>query len=119
MYGHLLQIFQNLISNGLKYNNESMPIIKVACELKDQTYFFSFRDNGIGLNMDYQHKIFEAFQRLHGKDKYEGTGIGLAICKKLITQNRGDIWVESTPGEGSTFYISLPAVVDEPVVMVS
>ena len=113
---HLLQVFQNLITNGLKYNSKEMPIIKIACERKEKSFVFSFRDNGIGIKKEYQEKIFEAFQRLHGKDKYEGTGIGLAICKKLVTNYNGEIWVDSQTNEGSTFYISLPATSEEPIM---
>ncbi len=114
---HLHQIFQNLITNGLKYNTKEMPIIKISCARKENSYVFSFRDNGIGINKEYQEKIFEAFQRLHGKDQYEGTGIGLAICKKLVTNYSGEIWVDSQAGEGSTFYISLPATSEKPIMV--
>ncbi len=106
---HLSQIFQNLISNALKYNNNDKPTVLIDCREKEGKYVFGVHDNGIGLDMNFKEKIFEAFQRLHGKQNYEGSGIGLAICKKLIEQYGGEIWVESEIGQGSRFFFSLPA----------
>lgn len=105
---HLYQIFQNLLVNGLKYNTQLEPQINIGWERDGSFYRFEVRDNGIGIDPSYHHKIFEAFQRLHRTDEFEGTGIGLAICKKLVTQYGGDIWVESTVGQGSAFYFSFP-----------
>ncbi len=110
---HILQVFQNLISNGLKYNENPNPIVHISYLRQQNHYQFIIRDNGIGIDMQYQEKIFEVFQRLHGKESYEGTGIGLAICKKLTTQYGGDIWLESEVGKGSCFYFSLPMPEEE------
>ncbi|MFK7773387.1 MAG: ATP-binding protein [Saprospiraceae bacterium] len=106
---HLNQLFQNLISNSIKYTNQDNPIVEIGCKKdfqgNDLVYFV--KDNGIGIDMEFKERVFEIFKRLHGKDEYEGTGVGLAICKKIVNQNNGDIWVESEVGEGATFYFTL------------
>ncbi len=104
---HFTQLFQNLITNGLKYNKSTTPIINISCSENAHHYLFSVKDNGIGLDMIYKDKIFDMFQRLHGKEEYQGTGIGLAICKKIVHQYDGEIWVESELGKGTTFFFSL------------
>ena len=102
-------LFQNLISNAIKYQNENQrPIIEISFEEKELEWEFKVKDNGIGFEMRYQEKIFEMFQRLHAKNEYEGTGIGLAICKKIIDNHEGYIQVSSILGKGSTFTIYLP-----------
>lgn len=107
----LSRVFQNLIENGIKYRSEDRPIeIRIAVELGDNEWLFSVADNGIGMEEQYLDRIFGVFQRLHGRDKYEGTGIGLAVVKRIIVRHGGRIWVESTFGEGSTFYFTLPIV---------
>jgi light-regulated signal transduction histidine kinase (bacteriophytochrome) len=105
---HLQQIFQNLIGNALKYRSEKQPLIQVAAEKRDRQWLFSVRDNGIGIDSEYREQIFGLFKRLHAGDGYSGTGIGLAICKRTVERYGGRIWVESTPGESSTFYFTLP-----------
>ena len=104
----LTQIFQNLIGNGIKFQGNEEPQIHIsATQLKD-TWQFSVRDNGIGIEPQYFERIFLIFQRLHTRREYSGTGIGLALCKKIIERHRGSIWVESHPNEGSTFHFTLP-----------
>jgi len=105
----LMQVFQNLISNGLKYQKSgAKPVIDIVCKEKDSAYEFSVRDNGIGISSEFYDKIFIVFQRLHNKGEYSGTGMGLAITKKIVENMGGRIWVESADGMGSTFYFTIP-----------
>jgi light-regulated signal transduction histidine kinase (bacteriophytochrome) len=104
----ILQLFQNLVGNALKYNNSLPPQIEVGYTEESTTYQFYVKDNGIGIDPKYFDKIFIVFQRLHNKSEYSGTGIGLSICKKIISQHGGRIWVESEQGQGATFYFTIP-----------
>jgi light-regulated signal transduction histidine kinase (bacteriophytochrome) len=104
----LKQLFQNLIGNGLKYNKSAAPLVEVGCQDRGNQWEFFVRDNGIGIDKMYFDKIFVIFQRLHQRNEYSGTGIGLAICKKIVDRHRGTIWVESQENEGSTFYFTIP-----------
>lgn len=105
----LTQLFQNLVGNGIKYQNGGTPKIHVSALRAGGQWMFSVRDNGIGIDPQYFEKIFGMFQRLHGREEFAGTGIGLAICKKIVDRHGGDITVESQPGQGATFRFTLPA----------
>ena len=105
----MVQLFQNLISNGIKFRKEECaPQINVSVCDAGHEWQFSVKDNGIGFEQQYEDRIFVIFQRLHTKDKYTGTGIGLAVSKRIIERHGGRIWVESVPGEGATFYFTIP-----------
>ena len=104
----LTQLFQNLIGNAFKYRSKESPVVNISCDEVDIFYKFAITDNGIGIDPKFYNKIFIIFQRLHTREQYSGTGIGLAICKKIIDKHGGKIWVSSVPGQGSTFYFTLP-----------
>lgn len=109
--GHYTQLFllcKNLIENGIKYNQSAIPQVWISCELNAKDHIIKIRDNGIGIDQEFHHKIFEMFGRLHDREKYQGSGMGLAICKKILQRLGGDIWIESHPGQGSCFFFSLP-----------
>jgi len=104
----LAQLFQHLIGNALKFRGERQPEIHIGVKQQDGEWAFRVRDNGIGIEEQYAERIFVIFQRLHTREQYPGTGIGLAICKKIIERHKGRIWMESAPGEGTTFFFTLP-----------
>jgi len=106
---HLLQLMQNLIGNGLKFiPKDRLPIITVKTKLTSDAFIISVTDNGIGINKDYSHKVFNLFHQLNKRAGYEGTGIGLTICKNIVDKYNGKIWFDSVLTEGTTFHISLP-----------
>jgi PAS domain S-box-containing protein len=104
----LSQLFQNLISNAIKFQNDTPPVIHISVEKQEGVWLFSVKDNGIGIDPQSSTRIFDVFQRLHNRDTYPGTGIGLAICKKIVERHGGKIWVQSQPTMGATFYFTLP-----------
>ena len=104
----MIQLFQNLISNAIKYRAEECPKIQISADKEDNQWLFGVKDNGIGISKNHLEKIFTIFQRLHTHEEYEGTGIGLAIAQKIVHQHGGQIWAESQPGDGTSFYFTIP-----------
>jgi two-component system, chemotaxis family, sensor kinase Cph1 len=104
----IMQLFQNLIANAIKFRSEKKLEIQINAERIEDAWLFSVKDNGIGIDLQFHDRIFVIFQRLHPRDEYPGTGMGLAICKKIVESHRGRIWVESELGQGATFYFTIP-----------
>jgi len=106
--GQLEQLFQNLLSNALKFKNQRPPRLHISADEQKDEWLLGFRDNGIGIDPQAADRVFLMFQRLHTQQEYPGTGIGLAVCKRIVSRHGGRIWVESQPGEGSTFFVAFP-----------
>ena len=112
----MMHVFQNLVSNGIKFNDKESPKVNISVKEDEDGWIFSVSDNGIGIAPEYQEQIFEIFKRLHDRDEYPGTGIGLAICQKIIEHHGGNIWVESSKGNGSIFYFNIPNIQKEIII---
>jgi chemotaxis family two-component system sensor kinase Cph1 len=104
----MVQVFQNLVGNGIKFKGADPPRVHVSAVRNADDWVFSVRDNGIGIEPRYAERIFVIFQRLHRPEDYPGNGIGLALCRKIVERHGGEIWLESQPGQGSTFFFSIP-----------
>ena len=111
----MMQLFQNLIGNGIKFKGAEPPRVHITASRNGKEWTFSVRDNGIGFEPQYADRIFSVFQRLHSRDEYQGNGIGLSICRKIVERHQGRIWAESIPGSGATFYFTMPAAGPPPV----
>ncbi len=111
--GQLVQVFQNLIANAIKFRGPEPPRIHITAEPQDEGWRFAVRDNGLGIAKEHQERIFTIFQRLQPRAEYPGTGIGLAICKKIVERHGGRIWVDSELGKGSTFYFTITGKIGE------
>jgi len=104
----LIQVFQNLISNAIKFKSDQSPVVSIDCKEEGNYWLFEVRDNGIGFDLKYAERVFVIFQRLHSREVFPGSGIGLAVCKKIIERHGGRIWVETAPGKGAAFYFTMP-----------
>jgi light-regulated signal transduction histidine kinase (bacteriophytochrome) len=107
----LSQLLQNLVGNAIKFHGAKAPRVHLAACERDGEWVFTVKDNGIGIGPDYFDRIFVIFQRLHAAADYPGTGIGLAVCKRIVERHGGRIWVESQPGNGATFSFSIPKAI--------
>ena len=104
----MTELLQNLISNAIKFHSQEPPLVHISAQQAGSEWVFSVQDNGIGIDAKYLDRIFAIFQRLHPSDQYAGSGIGLAVCKRVAERHGGRIWCESEPGKGTTFFFSVP-----------
>ena len=113
----MVHLFQNLVSNAIKFRSREHPVVTISCETRDDQFLLAFQDNGIGIPQEFTERIFELGRRVHTREEYPGSGIGLALCRRIVERHGGRIWCVSREGEGSTFYVLLPrpaAVVARP-----
>jgi len=101
------QVLQNLIGNSIKFHGDKPPRIHISAQELENEWLFTIKDNSIGIDLRHQQQIFSIFKRLHTREEYPGTGIGLSICKRIVERHGGHIWLESEPGKGSTFYFTI------------
>ncbi|MDH5716356.1 MAG: ATP-binding protein [Spirochaetia bacterium] len=105
---HILRLFQNLIENAIKFRNEKEPEITIGAKEKNNEFIFEIQDNGIGIDPEHSKNVFQAFKRMHNRQKYPGTGIGLSQCKKIVEAHNGKIWIESNVNHGTSVFFSIP-----------
>ncbi|MGA3193338.1 MAG: ATP-binding protein, partial [Candidatus Bathyarchaeia archaeon] len=103
----ITELYQNLIGNAVKFRADQRPIIRLTFEERNGDQIFGVKDNGIGIEPKYAQEVFKPFRKLHGRSSYEGSGIGLAICRKIVNRHRGKIWVDSEPGKGAHFQFTI------------
>jgi light-regulated signal transduction histidine kinase (bacteriophytochrome) len=109
-HSQLVQLLQNLVGNAIKYRSAATPRIEITAQRQNDKWLFIVADNGLGIEAEYFHRVFAIFQRLHTRDEYPGTGIGLALCRRIVEQAGGSIWIKSEIGKGSRFFFTLPEV---------
>ena len=107
-FATLVELFQNLLANAIKFRGPTNPVVQVSCSDVGSDFQITVRDNGIGIDPSYHEQIFRVFQRLHSREEYSGTGIGLAICKRIAEHHGGRLWVESVLGRGAAFHVTFP-----------
>ena len=108
--GQLAQVFQNLIGNAIKFKSSERPVVEITVVKQNGNWLFTIKDNGLGFDQEHAERIFVIFQRLQGREEHKGTGIGLALCKKIIERHGGTIWAQSEKGKGSTFSFTIPVI---------
>jgi signal transduction histidine kinase len=112
----LTELFENLIANAMKFRSSKTPLIHIGVEGDSQRWRFSIRDNGIGMEPRFAKRIFQPFRRLHTREEYAGSGMGLAICRRIVERHGGTIWTEAEPRAGATFYFTLSRELNTPVI---
>jgi signal transduction histidine kinase len=108
----MVHLFQNLVSNAIKFRSREHPVVTISCEARHNQFLLAFHDNGIGIPQEFTERIFDLGRRLHTREEYPGSGIGLALCRRIVERHGGRIWCVSREGDGSTFYVLLPRPVE-------